>query len=185
MVEMSWTDTTDCMFCGRAIPIFRKFGNGQFCTAAHEQEFRQQQNQLAVEVLHRTHDALKAYRPVGSSIEDILGPSSHRQPVAEQFASPVVASVETEEFELADDSLEFDVAAADLLPQWEDAVPDVADAVAFQAPPEQHMAPAAFHYGESLSKLHRSTADSSAWDFASLAKRLYAVLWPWGVARRT
>ena len=176
MVEIAWTDTTDCMFCGRAIPIFRKFGNGQFCTAAHEEEFRQQQNQLAVEVLHRTHDALKAYRPVGSSIEDILGPSAHRQPVA--------ASVEIEELAPTDDSLEFDVAAAALLPQWEEAVPD-ASAWVEQAPPERHLAPAAIHYGESLSKLHKLSADSSAWDFASLAKRLYSFLWPWGVAPRT
>ena len=100
---MAWTDTTLCSFCGKEIPIFRKFGNGQFCSKQHAEEYQKQQEMMAVDLLHRTHDALKAYRPVGSSIEDILGTGAAKQapppplfpptPVAtQQLPPPITAS---------------------------------------------------------------------------------------------
>jgi hypothetical protein len=92
---MAWTDTFPCSFCGREIPIYKRFGNGQFCSKAHEDGFVRQQNQLAVEVLHRTHDALKAYRPTTSSIEDILGlPAKAPVPVAAPIEVAPVAMFE-------------------------------------------------------------------------------------------
>jgi hypothetical protein len=70
---MAWNEKSNCAYCGDEIPALRRLSNGRFCSKEHAQEYVQQQTQLAVDVLHRTHDALKAYRPKGSSIEDILG----------------------------------------------------------------------------------------------------------------
>lgn len=66
-------------------------GQQQFCSAAHEAAFQQEQTRLAVETLHRTHDALKAYIPT-VSVEDILGPdpSGPPQPILEQPAAQLV-----------------------------------------------------------------------------------------------
>ncbi len=194
MVVMAWTDTTDCLFCGRAIPIYRKFGKGQFCSVEHEEGFRQQQNQLAVEVLHRTHDALKAYQPVGSSIEDILGPSVRRQPVTEPVLAP---AVEIEELAFENESREFDVAAAALLPQWDEADPEVwaddetleeevfEDTPVYAQQPPARSEPASFHFGESLAQLDKPETSSFSLDLASWVKRMLALLWPKAASPRT
>jgi len=205
MVVMAWTDTTDCLFCGRAIPIYRKFGKGQFCSAEHEEGFRQQQNQLAVEVLHRTHDALKAYQPVGSSIEDILGPSVRRQPIAEPFRAATVEIEElaVEELAVEDDSLDFDVAAAALLPQWDETDPEAwddpevwdddqaleeevfAESPVYAQQPPARKEPVSFHFGESLAQLDKPETSAFRLDLASWAKRMLALLWPKAASPRT
>ncbi len=92
---MAWTDTTPCSYCGREVSIFKRVG--EFCSKAHQEAYLQQQNQLAVEVLHRTHDALKAYRPKTASIEDILGLPSASPAKVEEPAP--VAVQEVEEFQ--------------------------------------------------------------------------------------
>lgn len=71
---MSWADDTRCLYCDGKLPLFRKLAQGQFCSKQHQEAYWKEQEALAVEVLHRTHDALQAYKPTGS-IEDILGPS--------------------------------------------------------------------------------------------------------------
>lgn len=70
---MSWSDDTRCLFCDGKLPLFRKLAQGQFCSKAHQESYWKEQDQLAVEVLHRTHDALQAYK-TAAPIESILGP---------------------------------------------------------------------------------------------------------------
>jgi hypothetical protein len=54
------------------LPLYRKITNGQFCSAAHRKAYWVEQERLAVERLHQTHDSLHAYRPQGN-VESILG----------------------------------------------------------------------------------------------------------------
>ncbi|MFM2123576.1 MAG: hypothetical protein RL328_27, partial [Acidobacteriota bacterium] len=86
---MSWSEETRCLFCDGKLPLYRKLSQGQFCSKAHQEAYWLEQEKLAVESLHRTHDALQAYKP-SVSIESILGPA----PVAEPVASPVFVDVE-------------------------------------------------------------------------------------------
>ncbi|MEO5923926.1 MAG: hypothetical protein ABIR70_08880 [Bryobacteraceae bacterium] len=72
---MSWSDDTRCLFCDGKLPLFRKLAQGQFCSKVHQEAYWKEQDQLAVQVLHRTHDALQAYKPA-ASIESILGPAA-------------------------------------------------------------------------------------------------------------
>jgi hypothetical protein len=69
---MSWADDIRCLYCDGRLPLYRKITNGQFCSSAHRKAYWQEQERLAVERLHQTHDSLHAYRPAGG-IESILG----------------------------------------------------------------------------------------------------------------
>ena len=71
---MSWSDDTRCLYCDGKLPLYRKLTNGQFCSTPHQKAYWKEQERLAVEVLHRTHDALMAFRPQGD-IELIIGPA--------------------------------------------------------------------------------------------------------------
>ncbi|MEZ5354301.1 MAG: hypothetical protein R2762_16815 [Bryobacteraceae bacterium] len=37
-----------CLLCGKKLPFLRKMKNGDFCSAAHQEEFQREQNQVAV-----------------------------------------------------------------------------------------------------------------------------------------
>lgn len=80
MGTMSWSDDTRCLFCDGKLPLYRKLAQGQFCSKAHQEAYWKEQEYLAVETLHRTHDALQAYKP-SVSIESILGPAPVAQPI--------------------------------------------------------------------------------------------------------
>lgn len=54
--------------------MYRKLTSGQFCSTGHQKAYWKEQERLAVEVLHRTHDALMAYKPQ-EDIELIIGPA--------------------------------------------------------------------------------------------------------------
>lgn len=69
---MSWADEIRCLYCDGRLPLYRKITNGQFCSAAHRKAYWQEQERLAVERLHQTHDSLRAYKPRGP-VEAILG----------------------------------------------------------------------------------------------------------------
>jgi hypothetical protein len=69
---MSWADDIRCLYCDGRLPLYRKITNGQFCSAAHRKAYWQEQERLAVERLHQTHDSLRAYKPHGP-VEAILG----------------------------------------------------------------------------------------------------------------
>jgi hypothetical protein len=71
---MSWSDDTRCLYCYGKLPFYRKLTNGQFCSTGHQKTYWKEQERLAVEVLHRTHDALMAFRPA-QDVELIIGPA--------------------------------------------------------------------------------------------------------------
>src|SRR5947199_4072588 len=75
MVQMSWSDDIRCLYCDGRLPLYRKITSGQFCNGAHRKAYWQEQERLAVERLHQTHDALRAYQPPGA-VEPILGPTA-------------------------------------------------------------------------------------------------------------
>jgi len=85
---MSWSDDTRCLFCDGKLPLFRKLAQGQFCSKVHQEAYWKEQDQLAVQVLHRTHDALQAYKPA-VPIESILGPVAAPPPSAPPSVPPV------------------------------------------------------------------------------------------------
>ncbi len=76
---MSWSDDTRCLFCDGKLPLFRKLAQGQFCSKSHQEAYWKEQDQLAVQVLHRTHDAIQAYK-ISAPVESILGPAPGSQP---------------------------------------------------------------------------------------------------------
>src|ERR1700722_9061296 len=69
---MSWTDDIRCLYCDGKLPLYRKIAHGQFCSTAHRKAYWQDQERLAVDRLHQTHNALRAYRPPGA-VQAILG----------------------------------------------------------------------------------------------------------------
>lgn len=169
MEIMAWTDTSVCSFCGKEIPIHRRLSKAQFCSKAHEESFHQQQNQMAVESLHRTHDALKAYRPSGASIEDILGSPAPRAaqwaPVA--VAEPVVEHVidEPEQVETATPTVN---RLEEFLPEetveWDQAAVELPEKLLYadsydapeEAPAVEVMDQSVFHFGDSQAMLQES-----------------------------
>jgi len=70
---MSWADDIRCLYCDGRLPLYRKITNGQFCSSAHRKAYWQEQERLAVERLHQTHDSLIAHKP-RVPVEAILGP---------------------------------------------------------------------------------------------------------------
>jgi hypothetical protein len=88
---MSWSDDTRCLHCDGKLPLYRKVTSGQFCSAAHRKAYWQEQERLAVERLHQTHDSLRAYRPP----EALQTP--RREPAATPPLEPVPAYAGYEE----------------------------------------------------------------------------------------
>jgi len=62
MGSMSWSDDIRCLYCDGRLPLYRKITHGQFCSSAHRKAYWQEQERLAVERLHQTHDSLVAHR---------------------------------------------------------------------------------------------------------------------------
>src|SRR5690242_3751626 len=67
MGSMSWSDDTRCLYCEGRLPLYRKISHGQFCSSAHRKAYWQEQERLAVERLHQTHDSLRSYRSQGKA----------------------------------------------------------------------------------------------------------------------
>jgi hypothetical protein len=80
---MSWSDDTRCLHCDGKLPLYRKITSGQFCSAAHRKAYWHEQEKLAVERLHQTHDSLRAYRPA-----EALEPAPRRAPLREPDPAP-------------------------------------------------------------------------------------------------
>ena len=57
---MSWSDDMRCLYCDGKLPLYRKITHGQFCSTTHRKAYWQEQERLAVERLHQTHNSLKA-----------------------------------------------------------------------------------------------------------------------------
>src|SRR5215469_12745276 len=82
---MSWSDDIRCLYCDGPLPLYRKITNGQFCSAAHRKAYWQEQERLAVERLHHTHDTLRAFRPGADvNVEAIIGPVPEVEPQVPQ-----------------------------------------------------------------------------------------------------
>ncbi len=77
---MAWSDNVRCLYCDGKLPLYRKITSGQFCSAAHRKSYWQDQERLAVERLHQTHDSLRAYRSP-EALEAILGKPAASEPV--------------------------------------------------------------------------------------------------------
>jgi len=95
---MSWADDIRCLYCDGRLPLYRKITNGQFCSSAHRKAYWQEQERLAVERLHQTHDSLRAYRPAGG-VESILGRTTITEgpeAITEGPDAPVVETVAAE-----------------------------------------------------------------------------------------
>src|SRR5579871_4136702 len=60
---MSWSDDIRCLYCDARLPLYRKITHGQFCSSSHRKAYWQEQERLAVERLHQTHDSLQIRRP--------------------------------------------------------------------------------------------------------------------------
>jgi hypothetical protein len=78
---MAWSDNVRCLYCDGKLPLYRKITSGQFCSAVHRKAYWQDQERLAVERLHQTHDSLRAYRSP-EALEAILGKPAASEPVS-------------------------------------------------------------------------------------------------------
>ena len=92
---MPWSDDIRCLYCDGRLPLYRKITNGQFCSTAHRKAYWQEQERLAVERLHQTHDTLRAYRPsINLDIESVIG--SVPEPEPEVLPVPVHHALDAE-----------------------------------------------------------------------------------------
>ena len=78
---MAWSDNVRCLYCDGKLPLYRKITSGQFCSAVHRKAYWQDQERLAVERLHQTHDSLRAYRSP-EALEAILGKPAASEPIS-------------------------------------------------------------------------------------------------------
>jgi len=79
---MAWSGNLRCLHCDGKLPLYRKLTSGQFCSKAHSDAYWQEQQRLAVERLHQTHDSLRAYRAPADTLEAILGKPAASEPVS-------------------------------------------------------------------------------------------------------
>ncbi|MSV36188.1 MAG: hypothetical protein EXQ47_11425 [Bryobacterales bacterium] len=79
---MPWSGDMRCLDCDGKLPLYRKLTSGQFCSAGHSKAYWEEQERLAVERLHQTHDSLMAYR-ASAPLEPVLNSA----PASEPFPS--------------------------------------------------------------------------------------------------
>lgn len=99
---MAWSGNLRCLHCDGKLPLYRKLTSGQFCSKAHSDAYWQEQQRLAVERLHETHDSLRAYRAPADTLEAILGKPAASEPVssAHYYQADDATAVEPVEAEL-------------------------------------------------------------------------------------
>ena len=97
---MAWSGNLRCLYCDGKLPLYRKLTSGQFCSAAHSKAYWQDQERLAVERLHQTHDSLRAYRAPADTLEAILGKPAANEPVSSAHYYQVDDSTAVEPMEL-------------------------------------------------------------------------------------
>lgn len=59
---MSWKRSSRCPYCGRRLPLYRALA-GEFCSAAHRQQFAEEQNRLGLERLFSARRELPSHEP--------------------------------------------------------------------------------------------------------------------------
>ncbi len=84
MGRMAWSEDTRCLYCEGRLPLYRKITHGQFCSNAHRKAYWEEQERLAVERLHQSHNSLRAHR---SSVPEELTTPPEPAPV-ENTAPP-------------------------------------------------------------------------------------------------
>src|SRR5215467_639748 len=91
---MSWSDDVRCLYCDGRLPLYRKITSGQFCSNGHRKAYWQEQERLAVERLHQTHDSLRAYR-APEDLEAVLGPqyATSKPAINEPLPEPAAAAL--------------------------------------------------------------------------------------------
>ena len=82
VLGMAWSGNLRCLHCDGKLPLYRKLTSGQFCSKAHSEAYWQEQQRLAVERLHQTHDSLRAYKAPADTLEAILGKPAASEPVS-------------------------------------------------------------------------------------------------------
>ena len=99
---MAWSGNLRCLHCDGKLPLYRKLTSGQFCSKAHSDAYWQEQQRLAVERLHQTHDSLRAYKAPADTLEAILGKPAASEPVssAHYYQADDATAVEPMEPEL-------------------------------------------------------------------------------------
>jgi hypothetical protein len=118
---MSWSDDIRCLYCDGRLPLYRKITHGQFCSSAHRKQYWQEQERLAVERLHQTHNSLQAYAPPPSEnpVQAIPSPQPAiaREPGIAGLV-PAAACVQADATPrlVAGDPLEYEIEVAPLCP---------------------------------------------------------------------
>lgn len=67
---MAWANGARCLHCGQRLPLYRKFADADFCSAAHRKAFQEDQAALAMQRLVETQQQLTraAARPALSEV---------------------------------------------------------------------------------------------------------------------
>ena len=103
---MAWSGNLRCLHCDGKLPLYRKLTSGQFCSKAHSEAYWGEQQRLAVERLHETHDSLRAYKAPADTLEAILGKPAASEPVSSahyyQGDDAVAAEAMEPELEVSD-----------------------------------------------------------------------------------
>src|SRR6185295_13564439 len=79
MGSMSWSDDTRCLYCEGRLPLYRKVTHGQFCSSAHRKSYWQEQERLAIERLHQSHNTLRSYHVAHAEAQES---AAHPEPQA-------------------------------------------------------------------------------------------------------
>ena len=65
-----------CQYCGKRLPLFRKLKDGEFCSAAHREQFHAQSDQLAVAALREQRErTMRAARPEPAVVPGEVAPA--------------------------------------------------------------------------------------------------------------
>jgi hypothetical protein len=78
------------LYCDGRLPLYRKITHGQFCSSAHRKAYWQEQERLAVERLHETHDSLQAYRDLVPIDISIAAQNDSEEPSMAPLVRPVL-----------------------------------------------------------------------------------------------
>ena len=79
-----------CQYCGKRLPLFRKLKDGEFCSAAHREQFLAQSDQLAVAALQEQRERTKRAGQTGGSVATLARPLLAAQTVASPLVPPLV-----------------------------------------------------------------------------------------------
>ncbi|HEY1759512.1 MAG TPA: hypothetical protein VGG72_29335 [Bryobacteraceae bacterium] len=106
-----------CLYCDGKLPLYRKITHGQFCSTSHRKAYWQEQERLAVERLHQTHNSLKANQPP-APVESILGRDPGDAELSGHLPEVLFPQSQGARRMLAADPLAFDFEHVPSKPAW-------------------------------------------------------------------